>query len=604
MSKSQLHCLMLGKAFRDYPGLADMLRQLDVGHISLKEVNANQASIKQALKHLQGASLVFVPQALLDKRLGNNSSPRISLQLIADLIWQYASDAIIVVVDDKPGGSNKTARPASCIRYVNNVQISYLQLARHADGKRIRSDAADIANEEVFLRLQFLQHMALLKNNFRVCKRLLGISEKRCQWLVDTSIVPIAFISRDLHLYANAAYIDLFQLKSVQALRTIAVKELIVKEEHGVFDSFVRSHLRQQEHGSTNKQSLILHMKNKNGIVIRTNIRLTPCVFQGKRCIQLWVHALDEKDEKQNEIAKLWNAKGSPAFTPVSHKEPQKTDTGNVQGSRHKQPEKTGSGRGVKEVNPAMILKEILRRKEAQIFTQKLLALNPVAMNPARPVNQADNHNNEPDYFIISLQVPFVQRKAVDALLSKVSQEDIDALRSLFWDKVKMTRLLQILSKKSRQNVKLLVRLSESSIRYTKQILWLQKALKKVGLKSSMIIFMLPSRLDESGQKACVSFIEKLKPYGCQFLLDDFFVNPDSLTLLKHAKPQALRFSLPWVQHIEGNEKREIALSRLIRQLEARGIKTIMPCGFSLAMKKLFLLSGASFCQEKTSRGA
>jgi len=84
--------------------------------------------------------------------------------------------------------------------------------------------------------------------------------------------------------------------------------------------------------------------------------------------------------------------------------------------------------------------------------------------------------------------------------------------------------------------------------------------------------------------------------------LDDFFISSESLTLLKHARPQAVRFSLPWIQQIEGNEKREIALSRLIRKLESRGIKIIAPCGYSQSMKKLFLLAGASFCQEKTSK--
>jgi EAL domain-containing protein (putative c-di-GMP-specific phosphodiesterase class I) len=69
--------------------------------------------------------------------------------------------------------------------------------------------------------------------------------------------------------------------------------------------------------------------------------------------------------------------------------------------------------------------------------------------------------------------------------------------------------------------------------------------------------------------------------------------------MLKHIKPDYVRLSLHWVKQIEGNTKREIALASLIRQLEAKGIKVIAPCGFSMEMRKLFALSGASFCQER-----
>ncbi len=597
MSKTELQCLMVGKAFKDYPGLSDMLRQLDVGHIGLKEINANQASIKQALKRLQGATLVFVPAQLLTNRLNNHASPVITLQLLADLIWQHASDAIIVVLDDKLNGVDKTIRHVSSVNRVNNVQISHLYVANNPAGYKKANDNITQAARETRLRLEFLLHMALLKNDFRQCKRLLGLSEKRCQWLVDSSIVPIAFISRDIHLYANSAYLDLFAIESEQRLRSIAVKELIDEKEQGVFDSFVQSHLRHQQQGSNDKQSLFLHMKDRHGNMIKCNIRLTPSVFQGKRCIQLWVHALDGKQEKQSDIAKIWNQDNRGQLTATSSASTGENMSTDSQNSLFNKPADKQQAVQAGAVRPGLILKEIIKRKEAQIYTQKLLKLNPVNMHGH------DKHSgSQLDYYLISLQVPFAQRRAVDELLTRVSHENIDSLRSLFWDKVKIMRLLQILSKKKNHKLRLLVRVSEASIRYTSQIVWLQKGLKKLGLKSSMITFLLPSRLDEAGQRACVSFIERIKPYGCEFALDDFYVNPGSLVLLKHARPEALRFSLPWVQHIEGNEQREIALSRLIRQLEARGIKTIMPCNFSQAMKRLFLLSGASFCQEKRSK--
>jgi len=235
-----------------------------------------------------------------------------------------------------------------------------------------------------------------------------------------------------------------------------------------------------------------------------------------------------------------------------------------------------------------VILKKIIRKKEAHIVTQKLMDLN---------VN-SDKEKNSPHY-MVALKVPYAQRQAVDGSLTQISQAEIETLRSLFWDKVKITRVLQILNTRKVRDIHLIIRLSEATIKNQKQIIWLQQNLKKIGHKAAAIMFMLPSRLDETGQRACVDFMLKMKPYGCQFALDDFFVNTQSLMLLKHGKPKALRLYLPWIQGIEGNEKREIALGRLIRQLESRNIKIIIPCGFSQDMKKQFMLSGASFCQER-----
>lgn len=574
MRKVELHCLMVGAAFRDFPELANNLRKLGA-HTHFKQISNNSVKLKQALKHLQGASLVFVPEALFTSstlQKNSQSHSKDTLRAFAGLIWQYAADAIVVVLDKKPSND-------SFATYLNDVQISRLY---YVDGSSEKNKASK-------LQLHFLAQTALLKYDFRCCKRLLGVSEKRSQWLVDSSVIPVAYISHDLHLHANTAYLTLFGIESSKDLRSLSVKDFITKREHHSFDSFIRSQLKKPQES----HSIFLQMQKKNGAQFRANVRVIPSVFRSKRCLQLWVNSLDNQINPQTDVEKLWD---TPVVDkPADEYKEQMTTFGNSSTQRYtvKDSEKRVNTPPNK-VNPNLILKEILQRKEAHIVTHALRDLN-------KPAKRSKSNNK---HYLASLKIPFAQRHAVDDLLTKASYGEIKTLRSLFWDKVKLTRIFQIILKRDAKNIRLLVRLSEASLNNKNQISWLRKCLIKLGSKSSLIIFMLPSRLDETSQKALVEFISRFKSYGCQFAFDDFFVNSQSLSLLKHCKPQALRLYLPWLQEIEGNQSREVALARLIRQMESRNIRIIVPCGFSQDMNRLFILSGASFCQEKRKNSA
>jgi EAL domain-containing protein (putative c-di-GMP-specific phosphodiesterase class I) len=114
----------------------------------------------------------------------------------------------------------------------------------------------------------------------------------------------------------------------------------------------------------------------------------------------------------------------------------------------------------------------------------------------------------------------------------------------------------------------------------------------------------MPSEINQSQVQPFMKLVEGLRSSNCQIALDNFSVSKQSLRLLKHAKPDCVRLSLPWVKGIEGNAKRELALGSFIRQLESKNIKVIAPCSFSADMRRLFALSGVSFCQERTRKTA
>ena len=509
------------------------------------------------------------------------------MQLLSDLVWQYASDAIVVILTRK-------TQTTSLKTPFNNTQFSKLHFTK--------------SSKETGLFLQFLIQSAQLKSEFRRCKSLLGISEKRCQWLVDSSREAIAFISRDLHLYANTTYLNMFQIDSVQALRSISVTDIIVADEHQLFDSFQRN----QAKNSDMNHSLILSMKKKNGSVFRANTYVIPSVYKGRKCFQLWVRPMGESNLLVTNTNKIESVITPSDFLTSTLENANKKNGTELKAQVANNPfgvvfpnngitsattnqDNCAQNEVKKErVKPSTLFKAIIKRKEATLSTQRLTQLK---------VNERKSKLYIPHY-LLSLKVPIAQKKGTDDYLSKISGTNSQAVSSVFWDKIKITRLLQLLVRKQQLRANLFIRLSEASISDRAFMAWLEPGLRRVGRKAANITFFLPSQVDEKQMKSTIVLVKRLRRFGCKIALDGFIVAPNSNVLLKQVLPEYIRLSLPWTRQIQGNEAREIGLSSIIRQLESRHIQVIAPCDFSIEMKRLFTLSGASFCQERSIKNA
>ena len=576
MDNSDLQCVLIGQKIGIYADLADILRATG-NSFRFNQVDSTNAAIRKSLKRLSGPSIVFISDEV-----------PFSLQLLSDLVWQYASDAIVVILTRK-------TQTTSLKTPFNNTQFSKLHFLNN--------------RKETGLFLEFLIHSAQLKSEFRRCKSLLGISEKRCQWLVDSSREGIAYISRDLHLYANTTYLNMFHIDSVQELRSISVTDIIVADEHQLFDSFQRN----QAKNSDMNHSLILSMKKKNGSVFRANTYVIPSVYKGRKCFQLWVRSMSESNllvsNNSNKVENVNTPSGSSLATTLENANGNGAEfkaqvannpfgvvfpnNGITSGTSNND---NPSQNEVKKerIKPATLFKAIIKRKEATLSAQKLTHLK---------VNERISTLYTPHY-ILSLKVPIAQKKGTDDYLSKVSGTSTQAVSSIFWDKVKITRLLQLMVRKQQFRAILFIRLSEAAISDRAFMTWLLSGLRRVGRKAAKITFLLPSQVDEKQIKSTIVLVKRLRRFGCKIALDGFIVAPNSNALLKQVLPDYIRLSLPWTRQIQGNEAREIGLSRIIRQLESKHIQVIAPCDFSIDMKRLFTLSGASFCQERSIKNA
>ncbi|MEE9327324.1 MAG: EAL domain-containing protein [Cocleimonas sp.] len=491
-------------------------------------MDSKTVEIKKALKYLKDSTLIFLPE---------DSS--YSIDRLSDMIWQHSLDATVVIL-------SKTSETTSLKTPYNNIQFAKVNFDRNS--------------KDTILFLLYLIQIVKLKSDFRRSKRLLGISEKRGRYIVETSSIAISYISRDIHLFANSAYLSLFNVSSNSRLHSFTISDFVVEDEHHLYNSYLNDQIQR----TRVDHSLIISMKKKNNELFRARINIIPSVYRGRKCLQIWV---------QNLTDYYQNATGFPIAEQGETQINSRVDLSNTA-----------------KQNESVLLKKILKSKNISINTKVLTNLKDIS-----------DKNNKQSFYFLSLNKSELQTESINKLLFKASNGDMYTTKEIFWDKVKLSRVFHMLLKKDDRSNQYLINLSKESLKSSHFLKWLESALYKVGDKSSSLTFNLPTQLDDNHRQTYLQFVNLIKLQECKLGLCGFYVSAETVQLLKHLKPDYVCLSLRWISIIEGNNKKEISLSRVIRQLESRKIKVIAPCGSNLEMKRLFILSGASFCLEKNA---
>jgi len=398
MSKDDLKCVLIGRDVEIYSELATLVRKVDVTS-RFKQVSANPSEIVSILKQINGPSLIFISDEI-----------SFSLEMLSDLVWQYNADAIVVIVTRK-------ARIVPIKHPFNNTQFSRVKLGKN--------------NSQCLPILQFIIQSTREKSRFRRCKSLLGVSEKRCQWLVNSSREAIAFISRDMHWYANTSYLDLFGISSISKLRSITVKDLIVDDEHELFDSFQKNLVK----GEESKRSIMLSMKRLNGSTFRSNAYLIPSVYKSHKCYQLWIREINSLTETDDDKSNVKSRSPLSSLSSIEYsadraekaidetnpfadliRREEAVASPNSKRNTHENLETHQSNNDTKiskqnhkksNYDQKSLLKGIIRRKEARIVTQ------PLSFLKGSESYQAPELTHQ----MLTLKVAAAQKKGVDDLL-------------------------------------------------------------------------------------------------------------------------------------------------------------------------------------------
>lgn len=527
MGSRGLHCIFIGQKNRLYSDLIGVLNNTHI-HFRIVAVNPISEEIEKAIKYLKSYSLIFLPE--------DSTYP---LDILSDIFWQHSLDATVVIL-------TKTSKTTPLKRPYNNTQFAKVSF--------------DPNSKDTFLYLQYLIQIVKLKSDFRRSKRLLAISEKKGRYLVETSKIAIAYISRDIHLFANISYLKLFNISSNSRLHSFTISDFVVEDEFHLYNSYLDEQIRR----TRVDQSLIISMRKKNDELFRARINVIPSIYRGRKCLQIWVQNLTD-----------YNLSTEGDFLMIEQNE-----------SRDNHKVDSFNFPNVNKLDENILLEKLIKSKNIGIKTQLL-------------TNLRNNKNKQSLYYLLLIKSE-LQTESIKKLLKTSNGNDF-TINKIFWDKVKLSRVFLILLEKEHKLNHYLINLSKESLKSSMFLKWLESALHKVGDKSSCLTFNLPTQLEDNHRKIYFQFTKLIKSKGCQLALCGFYISAETVQLLKHVKPDYVCLSLRWINMIEGNDKKEISLSRVIRQLESRNIRVIAPCGSNVEMKRLFILSGASFCLEKNA---
>lgn len=183
-------------------------------------------------------------------------------KLLANTLTHYSSDSCLIRVTP-----NKWHKP--------------MRTRQGIDVFTIATDPQTILHHQI----EFVLHYAQLKQNFRHAKHLLSLAELRSQWLVENAQQAFAYIAHNQHVYANAAYLELMNIASLQEAEATQLSSLVPVADQGL----VMPLSEQAEYLAMPSQRTIASLRPIGKPVMRCEIRFTPAVYHGQRCAQLQV---------------------------------------------------------------------------------------------------------------------------------------------------------------------------------------------------------------------------------------------------------------------------------------------------------------------------
>ena len=115
-------------------------------------------------------------------------------------------------------------------------------------------------------------------------KSVYGELQDRCSAVLSKFEQPVAYLHDGIHVYANPAYIKLFDQSSLEELEGIPIMDLLQESEQGLFKTFLREHAHGHSEYETLKIKLIV-----NNEPIDATIECSNVFYDDEPCQQIVV---------------------------------------------------------------------------------------------------------------------------------------------------------------------------------------------------------------------------------------------------------------------------------------------------------------------------
>ncbi|WJN58978.1 EAL domain-containing protein [Pseudomonas sp. SO81] len=134
----------------------------------------------------------------------------------------------------------------------------------------------------------------------RAAEVALREAEKRCQLLLDSSVDAITYVHDGMHIYANRAYLKLFDYEDADELEGMPMIDLIASEDQTRFKDFLKSYASGE--GSA---ELSCGGVKPDGQRFAARMSFSPATYDGEPCIQVVIRAENDNAELEERLREI-----------------------------------------------------------------------------------------------------------------------------------------------------------------------------------------------------------------------------------------------------------------------------------------------------------
>jgi diguanylate cyclase (GGDEF)-like protein/PAS domain S-box-containing protein len=134
----------------------------------------------------------------------------------------------------------------------------------------------------------------------RAAEVALREAEKRCQLLLESSVDAITYVHDGMHIYANRAYLKLFDYEDAEELEGMPMIDLIAGADQARFKDFLKNYA-----GGESNAELSCGGVKPNGQQFQARMNFSPATYDGEPCIQVVIRAESDNAELEEKLREI-----------------------------------------------------------------------------------------------------------------------------------------------------------------------------------------------------------------------------------------------------------------------------------------------------------
>jgi diguanylate cyclase (GGDEF)-like protein/PAS domain S-box-containing protein len=158
-----------------------------------------------------------------------------------------------------------------------------------------------VASDDTRHLIQVINREAACIDTWRLAKRLeldYQESEKRCQNLLSSSMDAVAYVHEGMHVFANAAYMDLFGNTDIDELEGSSIIDMVDASQQGQLKTFLRE-LASHKNETSQLDLQLIHSSGEN---ISATLEFSPASYDGEPCTQILIRSSTDTSELEEQI--------------------------------------------------------------------------------------------------------------------------------------------------------------------------------------------------------------------------------------------------------------------------------------------------------------